>query len=84
MIPYSACTHCKEHCVYPLILRSYKLEFQYSYHHTQSAYFSTLMHLAPHPYLHALTHPFVLADLLVSHLNHYESAYFGSACAPYI
>jgi len=36
------------------------------------------MCLTPCSYLHALAHPFVLADLLVSHLNYYESTYFGS------
>jgi len=41
---------CKEHCVYPLILRSYRLELQCSYHHTQSTHFSALAcfaHLTP-------------------------------------
>jgi hypothetical protein len=53
---------CKEHHVYPLILRSYRLELQCLYHHTQSACFSTLAHLPP------CTCPsLVLADLLVSH-----------------
>jgi len=35
--------------------------------------------LSPH------THPpLVLADLLVSYLNRYESVHFGPECAPYI
>jgi hypothetical protein len=38
---------CKEHYVYPLILRSYRLKLQCSYHHVQSVCFSTLTHLAP-------------------------------------
>jgi hypothetical protein len=37
---------CKEHCIYPLILRSYRLKLQYLYHHVQSACF---VHPAPIP-----------------------------------
>jgi hypothetical protein len=39
--------HCKEHRVYPLILRSYRLKLQCSNHHVQSMHFSALTHLAP-------------------------------------
>jgi hypothetical protein len=41
---------CKEHHIYPSILRSYRLELQCSYHHTQSTCFvhaSCTLHLAP-------------------------------------
>jgi hypothetical protein len=71
---------CKEHRIYPLILRSYRLELQCLYHHTQAhaSHILCALCLSPH------TCPsFVLADLLVSHLNCYGSVHFGSECASY-
>jgi hypothetical protein len=38
---------CKEHHIYPLILRSYRLKLQCSNHHVQSTCFSAQARLAP-------------------------------------
>jgi hypothetical protein len=71
-------SRCKEHRIYLLILRSYRLESQCSNHHIQSACLRTSC-LSPHTGL-----PLVLADLLVSYLTCYGSVHFGPECAPYI
>jgi len=67
---------CKEHRIYLLILRSYRLKLQCSNHHVQR---SRASRLSPHT-----RPPLVLADLLVSYLNRYESVHFGPERAPYI
>jgi hypothetical protein len=72
---------CKEHHIYLLILRSYRLESQCLNHHVQSARFSALARLVP---ISITGPPLVLADLLVSYLNCYGSVHFGPERAPYI
>jgi hypothetical protein len=39
---------CKEYCVYPLILRSYRLKLQCLYHHTQSTRFACSTPISTH------------------------------------
>jgi hypothetical protein len=63
---------CREHRVYLLILRSYRLK-------SPRPARSRALRLSPHT-----RPPLVLADLLVSYFNCYESVHFGTERAPYI
>jgi len=65
-------SRCKEHRVYLLILRSYRLK-------SPRPVRSRASRLSPHT-----RPPLVLADLLVSYLNCYKSVHFGPERAPYI